>query len=1117
MNLLHNHKRKLWLQAFVLLLAFTNNISLLKAQTNHVTAPAAIPALSRIEYYIDTDPGYGVATNVPFAAGTSVANQVINLNPASLTTGIHKLGIRSRDANGAWSLDNSWLFFKPVAGNTSVIPAGAVPALSRIEYYIDTDPGYGAATNVPFAAGTSVANQVINLNPASLTTGIHKLGIRSRDANGAWSLDNGWLFFKPVAGNTSIIPAGIVPALSRIEYYIDTDPGYGAATNVPFAAGTSVANQIVTLDPSTLTKGVHRFSIRSRDANGAWSLDNWWLFYKPYNGAINITPPNAIPVLTRVEYYIDTDPGYGNATGIAINAVTNLPDFSLPINVTGLTAGTHKLNIRSKDANNAWSLDNEWDFTVAATLASPAIITNSITKISGCANDSLTIAYDATGTYNTGNIFNAELSNAAGSFTTPSVIGTFSGTGNSIIKCRLPAHSTDGTNYKIRISSTLPVVTGLANATAITIHDRPAVQTITGAGDANTATTYPYTLPSFTGSTYAWLAPAATITQSGNNAGFIWNIAAQPQTIKVIETNQYGCIGDTSLKNINVYDLKIDNVTASSLTPCPSGSVNITGNATGVYNAGNILTAQLSDAAGSFANPVNIGSIPSATIGLSQTVSISAILPYPLANGTGYQTRIISSSPVITGTGNGPGISINKPVLGADKSTTISCANGTADITALYTTAPFTSITYSVANPLAVVPGAYTLIVTNANGCRDTAAITVLDASTVTVPAAGSNEKLANRECTDAQGWTHYYNDNGTPTNYSDDIRLLSLKKNGNNIGTTGDGTFQVKVAATGGAGSSHGVNVASPLITINKTFNSMNRFWNITPTTQPVSPVGVRFYYNTQDFTDVNGDNSAIVNNTQLSMYKLLGGNPDPTVNWLGATAVTYYSSGATPSLTSWVYTALDNNRHQAEFLVNSFSGGGAGAATLSVLPVTYISFSAAVQNDKVALQWTTATEINSSTFSVQRSLDGIHFETLGTVPAAGNSNVIRNYRYDDTKGTALKGAVLFYKIAETDINGTILYTEIKSVRIAAGKNILTLVYNPVKNEAVLNYECLQNDEVLIKVADNLGRLVISKQATVIKGLNQIKLQTANLTRGIYEVELISKKDKANVRMMKD
>ena len=53
--------------------------------------------------------------------------------------------------------------------------------------------------------------------------------------------------------------------------------------------------------------------------------------------------------------------------------------------------------------------------------------------------------------------------------------------------------------------------------------------------------------------------------------------------------------------------------------------------------------------------------------------------------------------------------------------------------------------------------------------------------------------------------------------------------------------------------------------------------------------------------------------------------------------------------------------------------------------------------------------------------------------------------------------------------------------------------------------------------MADNLGRLVISKQATVIKGLNQIKLQTANLTRGIYEVELISKKDKANVRMMKD
>ncbi len=105
-----------------------------------------------------------------------------------------------------------------------------------------------------------------------------------------------------------------------------------------------------------------------------------------------------------------------------------------------------------------------------------------------------------------------------------------------------------------------------------------------------------------------------------------------------------------------------------------------------------------------------------------------------------------------------------------------------------------------------------------------------------------------------------------------------------------------------------------------------MNRYWNITPTAQPTSSVGVRFYYNSQDLADVNGDDpKGPIIHTELTVYKLQGGNPDPTTNWAGATAVTYYASGGSPSLTNWVYTDLGNSTHQAEFLVSNFSGGGA------------------------------------------------------------------------------------------------------------------------------------------------------------------------------------------------
>ena len=75
--------------------------------------------------------------------------------------------------------------------------------------------------------------------------------------------------------------------------------------------------------------------------------------------------------------------------------------------------------------------------------------------------------------------------------------------------------------------------------------------------------------------------------------------------------------------------------------------------ATGTYLAGNTFTAQLSDPSGSFASPTSIGSVSSLVSGtISTTVS-------SLLNGTGYRTRVISSSPAITGSDNGSDLTIN--------------------------------------------------------------------------------------------------------------------------------------------------------------------------------------------------------------------------------------------------------------------------------------------------------------------------------------------------------------------------------------------------------------------------------------------------------------------------
>ncbi|WP_162944801.1 PKD domain-containing protein [Flavisolibacter nicotianae] len=563
-------------------------------------------------------------------------------------------------------------------------------------------------------------------------------------------------------------------------------------------------------------------------------------------------------------------------------------------------------------------------------------------------------------------------------------------------------------------------------------------------------------------------------------------------SVKLLVTSNNGC-KDSSVQTVAVYAQPSASFTINSATQCEKGNQYVfTNTSTGASS----YAWQLGD--GSTATVTNVSH------SYATTGSYTVKLVVGTANGCAdsvQQTITVNTS----------------PSLGADKTVTVGCAGGTTDITTLFNTAGYNSVVYSTSNPQNAPAGTYTLVVSYASGCADTAQITVLDATVTTVSATANNTKVASRECTDAQGWTHYYYDNGTPADFSDDIRLLSIQKNGNDIGSLGDGTFQVEVKATAGAGSGHAVNVSSSFIPQGASYYSMNRYWNVMPTQQPSTPVNVRFYYNTQDLTDVNGDYPAgPINHSQLTVYKVDTGNPDPTTNWAGATAVHFYQNSNLATLSNWVYTNLGSNNHQAELQVSSFSGGGAGALSASTLPVSFTRFDAVAENETVKLNWMTASESNSKNFTVMRSLDGRNFESVGTVAAAGTSNSMRNYSFTDGNAGKFMGQTLYYKLAQADRNGQVTFTDIRKVKMAAFANLLTLYTNPVHSEAVLKYRSLLQETVQVSIVDQNGRTVFAQKRSVERGVNQIRLSTAHLAPGIYEVVVTSSTDRQQVKLLK-
>jgi hypothetical protein len=99
----------------------------------------------------------------------------------------------------------------------------------------------------------------------------------------------------------------------------------------------------------------------------------------------------------------------------------------------------------------------------------------------------------------------------------------------------------------------------------------------------------------------------------------------------------------------------------STTSFCSGSSVTVTFTASGTYVSGNVFTAQLSDASGSFASPVSIGTLTAIASG-----TFSGLIPNNSATGSGYRIRVIASNPSTIGTDNGVNITVNQlpnPIL----------------------------------------------------------------------------------------------------------------------------------------------------------------------------------------------------------------------------------------------------------------------------------------------------------------------------------------------------------------------------------------------------------------------------------------------------------------------
>lgn len=86
-----------------------------------------------------------------------------------------------------------------------------------------------------------------------------------------------------------------------------------------------------------------------------------------------------------------------------------------------------------------------------------------------CSGDNFNLNYNAIGTFNSGNTFTAQLSDATGDFSNPVNLGSVAATSSGSISCTLPTGTNTGSGYNIRVVSNNPVSNGSHNGSNILI------------------------------------------------------------------------------------------------------------------------------------------------------------------------------------------------------------------------------------------------------------------------------------------------------------------------------------------------------------------------------------------------------------------------------------------------------------------------------------------------------------------------------------------------------------------------------------------------------------------------------------------------------------------------
>jgi len=175
------------------------------------------------------------------------------------------------------------------------------------------------------------------------------------------------------------------------------------------------------------------------------------------------------------------------------------------------------------------------------------------------------------------------------------------------------------------------------------------------------------------------------------------------------------------------------------------------------------------------------------------------------------------------------------------------------------------------------------------------------------------------------------------------------------------------------------------------------------------------------------------------------------------------------------------------------------------NALPVTWLDFTAALQNNAVMLKWSIAQEINVGYYAVEHSADGVRFNTVTQMNAYNNAGKGAAYQYLHTN--PVRG-INYYRIKEIDKDGKYVYSKTINIQLS-DKNNITVTPNPAKDVVTVTAADIIKEIYCYNATGQLVKKVALSSNTCV-------LQLKQFAGGIYTLKIVTASATFNRKVVK-